>query len=69
MLAKSAGRIASRLLVLQNIGLLEVGSAANQQQLQVVFAALPVQLHGAAQAPAEIMQLFWLGRIQISAAS
>src|SRR5205085_9436058 len=67
LLAKSAGRVASRLLVLQNIGLLEVGSAANQQQLQVVFAALPVQLHGAAQAPAEIMQLFWLGRIQISA--
>src|SRR5438552_7126261 len=57
--------IAAYFLVFAQIGLLEVGPAAHQQKLEGVTPVLAVELGGAAESLAKIVQLFGLWRIQI----
>ena len=57
--------IAAGVLIFAQVGLLEVSAAAHQQKLEGVTPVLAVELGGAAQALAKIVQLFRLRRIQI----
>src|SRR5438477_1197978 len=57
--------IAANFLVFAQVRLLEVGAAAHQQKLEGVTPVLAVELGGAAQALAKIVQLFRLRSIQI----
>src|SRR5438477_11204583 len=57
--------IAANFLIFAQVRLLEVGAAAHQQKLEGVTPVLAVELGGAAQALAKIVQLFGLWRIQI----
>src|SRR6476646_6048052 len=64
LLAEVPCRIAAYVLVFRQIGLLKVCAAAQQQQLESVFSAHPVQLRSAAQRRAKIMQLNGVGRVK-----
>src|SRR6184192_3363407 len=58
--------IAAGVLIFVQVGLLEVSAAAHQQKLEGVTPVLAVELGGAAESLAKIVQLFRLWRIQIS---
>src|SRR5206468_3504783 len=57
--------IAAYFLVFAQIGLLEVSAVAHQQKLEGVAPVLAVELGGAAESLAKIVQFFRLRRIQI----
>src|SRR5437868_4640145 len=57
--------IAAGVLIFAQVGLLEVSAAAHQQKLEGVTPVLAVELGGAAESLAKIVQLFRLRWIQI----
>src|SRR6267154_2392832 len=70
VLAKVALRVAAYGLIVRDIGLLEIGTGAHQQQPDgVILSCAPVELSGGTGAFAKIEELLWFGRIEVAARS
>src|SRR5260221_4911402 len=68
VLAKVALRVAAYGLIVRDIGLLEIGTGAHQQQPDgVILSCAPVELSGGTGVFAKIEEFLWLRRIEAAA--
>src|SRR5712671_3136618 len=67
VLAKVALRVAAYGLIVRDIGLLEIGTGAHQQQPDgVILSCAPVELSGGTGASAKIEEFLWFRRIEVT---